>query len=95
MCPFKLENLRIVLSKAIQDLRGLSHVLNKDSVLKEGLYNSIQAQLQYLKQNDAFETAFKVVGDPVAFKPSKRAYPVPHRSRSIKQHNETCPSQND
>jgi signal transduction histidine kinase len=69
--PAKLEDLRIVLSKAIQDLRGLSHALNKDSVLKEGLYNSIQAQLQFLEQSEAFKTCFNISGLPAELDPQK------------------------
>ena len=56
----KLDESKVLITKAIQDLRNLSKILNTNFINHVGLATSIQYQLDYLQKTGAYETVFLI-----------------------------------
>jgi two-component system NarL family sensor kinase len=54
----KLLHTKDLVKKAINDLRNLSKTINSDWIIKEGLFNAIQNELQELEKTGLFTTRF-------------------------------------
>ena len=59
----KLAESKTLLTKAIQDLRDLSKMLNTDFINETGLVNAIEQQLSILKKTGVYTTTLDVTGD--------------------------------
>lgn len=59
----KIDDSKVMITKAIRDLRALSRSLDADYVIKNGLMNSIEYELELIKKTGSFETRFMVEGD--------------------------------
>lgn len=59
----KLAESKTLLTKAIQDLRDLSKMLNTDFINETGLVNSIEQQLNILKKTGAYSTTLDLSGE--------------------------------
>jgi len=60
----KLAESKTLLTKAIQELRDLSRMLNTDFINEIGLANAIERQLNILQKTGIYTTAIKVTGEP-------------------------------
>ena len=59
----KLAESKTLLSKAIQDLRDLSKMLNTDFINETGLVNAVIQQLNILKKTGEYSTKIQTSGD--------------------------------
>jgi two-component system, NarL family, sensor kinase len=67
----KADSAKLLVSKAIHDLRDLSKSLNTDTILASGLENAIRYELQMLEKSETFNTSVEMSGTPVRFDPRK------------------------
>lgn len=67
----KIDDSKILISKAIQDLRDLSRSLNTDYVVEMGLARSIEYELELIKKTGSFETLFSIEGNPYRLEQQK------------------------
>ncbi len=58
----KIQDTKNLVSKAINDLRNLSHSLHGDVIAELGLRQSIANELHIIKSTKAFETELKFIG---------------------------------
>lgn len=58
----KIADSKLLVSKAIQDLRDLSRSLNTDYVIEMGLVRSIEYELELIKKTGSFETIMNTEG---------------------------------
>lgn len=58
----KLGESNVLLTKAIQDLRDLSKILNTDFISETGLVHAIELQLTILKKTELYTTRLDVTG---------------------------------
>lgn len=58
----KIDDSKVMITKAIKDLRALSNSLDTDYVIKKGLINSIEYELELIKKGAGFKTQFIVEG---------------------------------
>ncbi len=58
----KIQDTKNLVSKAINDLRNLSHSLHGDVIAELGLQQSIANELRMIKSTKAFETELKTTG---------------------------------
>lgn len=70
----KLVQSAELVSKAIQDLRNLSKILNTNFITNVGLSASIQYQLDYLQRTGAYQTALIL---------SEDVYPIPPETEIV------------
>jgi two-component system, NarL family, sensor kinase len=61
--PEKISSTKKLVSKAIQDLRDLSHGLNADYVGNMGLCRAIEYELEMIGKSGMFRTLFSLDGD--------------------------------
>jgi len=60
----KIEDSRMLVGKAIQDLRDLSKSLDADQIKARGLNRAIEYELEMIKKTGSYDTQFNVVGTP-------------------------------
>lgn len=60
----KINDSKLLISKAIQDLRDLSRSLNTDYVVEMGLLRSVEYELELIKRTGILETVMRVEGKP-------------------------------
>ena len=60
----KIQDTKDLVSKAIRDLRNLSHSLHGDVIAELGLQQSIANELKIIENTKIFETALNVTGSP-------------------------------
>lgn len=53
-----------LLTKAIDDLRDISHSLNSELLQRTGLNNSLEREITFLQETTSIHCAFKVEGEP-------------------------------
>lgn len=58
----KIADSKLLVSKAIQDLRDLSRSLNTDYVIEMGLVRSVEYELELIKKTGSFETTLDITG---------------------------------
>lgn len=63
----KVEDSKMLVGKAIQDLRDLSKSLNTDYVSQMGLARSVEYELEMVKKMGIFETRFDIFGNVFRF----------------------------
>ncbi|HSN08645.1 MAG TPA: ATP-binding protein [Hanamia sp.] len=68
----KVNDSRVLITKAIQDLRDLSKSLNTDYIIEKGLAGAIEYELEMLKRTKAFEIQFVVEGKPYRLEDQER-----------------------
>lgn len=68
----KIEEIKLLVGKAIQDLRVLSKTLNTDHILQKNLPESIELELDKIAKTDQFKTGFKITGKEWQLEPQKR-----------------------
>jgi len=61
----KIKNSKQLVSKAISDLRSLSHSLDTDYVKDMGLQRAIEYELEMIRKSGEMETNLKIEGSPV------------------------------
>jgi two-component system NarL family sensor kinase len=61
----KKEDSRVLIGKAIQDLRDLSRSMNTDFVSEIGLLKAVAYELQLLKKASSYTTDLQMEGEPV------------------------------
>jgi two-component system, NarL family, sensor kinase len=65
--PFKAEegvtNVKLLLTKAIKDLRGLSKILNTDYIGERGLVDSIRNELEFVTKPGIHAVTFNIEGN--------------------------------
>lgn len=67
----KLSASKILISKAIQDIRDLSKSLNTDFISEIGLDNAVNQQLELLKRTGLYTTQLIVHGEVYHFEPER------------------------
>jgi two-component system NarL family sensor kinase len=67
----KIQNTKDLVSKAIKDLRNLSHSLHGDVIAELGLEQSIANELRIIETTRAFETGLKISGQAFKLDPKK------------------------
>lgn len=67
----KIYNSKELVSKAIHDLRNLSKSLSTDSILSEGLIQTIKTELTIVENAGVFQTDMKITGSPITLDPKK------------------------
>ena len=67
----KIQNTKNLVSKAINDLRNLSHSLHGDIIAELGLQESIANELKIIESTKAFETELNVTGTVFKINPQK------------------------
>lgn len=67
----KIQDTKNLVSKAITDLRNLSHSLHGDIIAELGLQESIGNELKIIESTKAFETEFKISGTVFKLDPKK------------------------
>jgi two-component system, NarL family, sensor kinase len=67
----KIQDTKNLVSKAINDLRNLSHSLHGDIIAELGLQQSIANELTIIESTKAFETEFKITGTVFKLDPKK------------------------
>lgn len=67
----KIQDTKNLVSKAINDLRNLSHSLHGDVIAAHGLQQSIANELNIIESTRAFATKFTVTGAAVKINPQK------------------------
>lgn len=67
----KIQDTKNLVSKAINDLRNLSHSLHGDIIAELGLQQSIEQELNIIESTRAFETALKITGTVFKINPQK------------------------
>jgi two-component system NarL family sensor kinase len=67
----KIENSKELVSKAIIDLRDLSHSMNTDYIEEKGLVKAIEFELDIIRKTGAIKTAFRKKGDDIKFDKQK------------------------
>ncbi len=67
----KIQDTKNLVSKAINDLRNLSHSLHGDIIAELGLQESIANELKILESTKAFETELNVTGTVFKINPQK------------------------
>jgi two-component system, NarL family, sensor kinase len=67
----KIQDTKNLVSKAINDLRNLSHSLHGDVIAAHGLQQSIVNELNIIESTKAFATKFTVSGAMVKISPQK------------------------
>lgn len=67
----KIQDTKNLVSKAINDLRNLSHSLHGDVIAAHGLQQSIANELNIIESTKAFATKFTVTGATVKINPQK------------------------
>jgi len=60
----KIEDSRMLVGKAIQDLRDLSKSLDADQIKARGLNRAIEYELEMIRKTGSYDTQFNVVGAP-------------------------------
>ncbi|MEO5682865.1 MAG: ATP-binding protein [Chitinophagaceae bacterium] len=60
----KINDSKILISKAIQDLRDLSRSLNTDYVVEMGLLRSVEYELELIKRTGVLQTVLRIEGKP-------------------------------
>lgn len=60
----KITDTKMLIMKAVQDVRDLSKSLNTDQILKQGLTQSIEYELELARRAGNFETKFSIEGVP-------------------------------
>jgi two-component system NarL family sensor kinase len=58
----KIQDSKLLVAKAIQDLRDLSHSLNTDFVKEMGFARAVESELDMLKKSELYETSFSIIG---------------------------------
>ena len=66
-----LENSKLIVTKAIKDLRSIAHNLSPDFLEKTGLPELIKYQLQQLEGTGEYKTSFSTIGDQKEKQPQK------------------------
>ncbi|MGF2411976.1 sensor histidine kinase [Ferruginibacter sp.] len=67
----KIQETKNLVSKAINDLRNLSHSLHGDIIAELGLQESIANELKIIEGTRAFETELQISGAPFKLDPQK------------------------
>jgi len=67
----KIQETKNLVSKAINDLRNLSHSLHGDIIAELGLQESIANELKIIEGTRAFETELQISGTPFKLDPQK------------------------
>lgn len=67
----KIQDTKNLVSKAINDLRNLSHSLHGDIIAELGLQESIANELKIIENTKAFETALNITGTVFKLNPQK------------------------
>ncbi len=67
----KIQDTKNLVSKAINDLRNLSHSLHGDIIAELGLQESIAQELNIIQSTKAFETELNVTGTVFKLNPQK------------------------
>jgi two-component system NarL family sensor kinase len=67
----KIQDTKNLVSKAINDLRNLSHSLHGDVIAAHGLQQSIANELNLIESTKAFAAKFTVTGSTVKINPQK------------------------
>ncbi len=71
MAQGKINELKALLSKVIQDLRDLAKTFNADYINKFGIVSGIDQQIQFLNKTELFAAELFVKGNEVRFEPYK------------------------
>lgn len=61
----KIENSIALLSKSISELSNISHTLNAELIIQEGLIQSVENEIDRIKQATYLIIDFKVLGEPI------------------------------
>lgn len=61
----QLKETKGIVQESVQEIRSLSKVLNNDVVLKNGLLESLQVELERFKRLGYLNVSLEIVGDPV------------------------------
>ena len=67
----KLQDTKILISKAINDLRDLSRSMHGDRIAELGLQQSVADELQILENSGEFKTHLKITGERYKLTPQK------------------------
>jgi two-component system, NarL family, sensor kinase len=67
----KIDTSKQLVSKAITDLRNLSHSLNTDYVADMGFQRAIEYQLELLQKSSTVKTTLEISGEPIIFDKQK------------------------
>ena len=67
----KINDSKILITKAIQDLRDLSKSLNTDYVAELGLIRSIEYELEMIKKTGSYEIQFDIKGKAYRLQPQQ------------------------
>ncbi len=65
----QIENNKMLVARAIQDLRSLARGLNVDYITETGLIKAIEYQLEQIKKDSTLQINFTVSGPPCRFPP--------------------------
>lgn len=60
----KIDDSKLLISKAIRDLRSLSRSLNTDYIVEMGLMHSVEYELELIKRTGTLQTELQVEGTP-------------------------------
>lgn len=61
----QITETKVVVQESLQEIRSLSKVLNNEVVLKNGLLESLNVELERFKRLGYLEVTFQIIGDPV------------------------------
>lgn len=61
----KIDTSKELVSKAIVDLRDLSHSMNTDYIEEKGLVKAIEYELEMIKKTGVIKPIFKIIGLPI------------------------------
>lgn len=61
----QLKETKEVVQESVQEIRSLSKVLNNEVILKNGLLESLQVELERFKRLGYLNVSFQILGDPV------------------------------
>lgn len=67
----KIDDSKVMITKAIQDLRDLSKTLDADYVIRMGLPKSIEYELELIKKSGGFNTQLLIEGNYYRLDPSQ------------------------
>ena len=67
----KLQDTKVLISKAINDLRDLSRSMHGDRITELGLQQSLADELQILENSGEFRTRMTITGEPYKLPPQK------------------------
>lgn len=89
----KIEDSKILVAKAIQDLRDLSKSMNTDYISEMGFARAVEYELEMIKKTGSFETVIEISGVVRKLEAQKELIRFSHCAGSAEQYYQTLKSQ--